>query len=110
MNGQKISEGSAITMSADSEYSIPQSADVVFVISHGECNREVTERITNMVNLLERGMQKEGLIGNRYALVGFGGVNTHLKAHVHTLSGQVFSNSDSLITAIENNFEVRVYI
>ena len=57
IDGRKFSHGDNVTIAAASDYQVPQSADVVFVMSHGECNREVTERIGNMVNLLERGMQ-----------------------------------------------------
>jgi len=78
----------------DNENDIPRAADVVFVIQHAPCNRDVLEKIAGVADGIEKAMKAEGLTSTRFAVVGYGGKKSHLSgAHVHTMDGQIFTNT-----------------
>ena len=49
---------------------IPQTSDVIFVISHGACNRDVINQIPHIAANLERSLKLAGLPYARFGLVG----------------------------------------
>jgi hypothetical protein len=94
------------TIKLEQPADIPRAADVVFVIEHAPCNRDVLGKILGLVDNLEKAMQSEGITSTRFAVVGFGGKQGHLsKPHVHTMDGQIFNTADKLTLAI-NNFDL----
>lgn len=86
------------TIRLEDPNSIPRAADVVFVIQHARCNAEVMEKITGLVDSLDKAMRAEELTATRYAVVGFGGKKQHMSAaHVHTMDGQIFNSASKVI-------------
>jgi hypothetical protein len=81
---------------------IPRAADVVFIIQHATCNRNVLSKMTGLIDNMEKAMQTEGLTSTRYAVVGYGSKETHLNtAHVHTMDGQIFNTASKLSLALD---------
>lgn len=88
----------------DTPESVPRVADLVFVVEHGECNRNVLPKIVDLIDDLENAMTREGLSATRYAIVGFGGKQHLDTPHVHTMDGQIF-NSANKVRMATNNFD-----
>lgn len=49
--GARLLEGDDVTLESEA---VPQSADVVFVVSHGDCNSEIKDRLSDMVTLTDK--------------------------------------------------------
>jgi hypothetical protein len=84
--GGEIVEGGNMTI-----VSPPNSGDVVFVVQHGDCNRDVMSKMTDLVNYFERTFREAGMEDVRYGIVGFGGVRPHDEPHTHTIGGRVMT-------------------
>lgn len=85
---------------------IPRAADVVFVIQHAPCNRDVLDKIAGLADGIEKAMKAEGLTSTRYAVVGYGGKKSHLSgAHVHTMDGQIFTNTAKKLSLALDNYD-----
>jgi len=84
----KIIEGENMTLTE-----VPDSADVVFVIQHGDCNREVMNKMNDIIQYFERTFQAERMTNIRYGIVGFGGNGAHSEPSERTINGQVMSDS-----------------
>lgn len=100
-NGRSFYEMETITL--DNEKDIPRVADVVFVIQHAPCNRDVIDKIASLADSVDKAMRAEGLTSTRFAVVGFGGKKSHMNAaHVHTMDGQIFNTARKMSLAIDN--------
>jgi len=87
------------TVQLDKPADLPRAADIVFVIQHAPCNRNLMNKISTLVDGLDKAMRTQGLTSLRYAVVGFGGKQLHLAdAHVHTMDGQVFNSANRVRT------------
>ncbi len=100
-SGQIVSEGEEVKIS---NTEVPQAADIVFVVSHKECNKDAVTKITNIVSQMERSLKSEGLKDNRYGLVGYGGKGILSKPHIYTVNGQVFAAKNKFGDFLENFF------
>ena len=98
-NGQIFSEGQNVTIK-DEE--VPNTADIVFVIHHSECNQMMLDNLKSMVDDMEKVFKTERLTNNRYAIVGYGGPGAESDAHMHTMDGQIFATRDKILLGLEN--------
>lgn len=90
----------------DNENDIPRAADVVFVIQHAPCNRDVLEKMAGLSDGIEKAMKAEGITSTRFAVVGYGGKKSHLSgAHVHTMDGQIFTNTAKKLSLAIDNYD-----
>lgn len=87
-NGGQMMEGENMTITE-----APNSADVVFVIQHGDCNQGVMNKMDDILNYFERTFQSERMTDIRYGIVGFGGQGPHAEPSTNTIKGQIMSNS-----------------
>lgn len=88
------------SVTLDKPDDIPRAADVVFVVQHAPCNRDVLEKAAGLADSIDKAMRSEGLTSIRYAVVGFGGKQSHLSgAHVHTMDGQIFNVASKVRSA-----------
>lgn len=93
------------SVTLDSDDNIPDAADVVFVVQHAPCNRDIVRRVAGLAINIDKAMDAEGINDVRYAVVGFGGKQKHLTpAHVQTMDGQIFNSANKLSWAL-NNFD-----
>ncbi|XP_070564132.1 uncharacterized protein [Ptychodera flava] len=83
---------------------VPKSADVVVIVEEKKCNEEVTKELSDFVRQLDSEFKSQGLQGNRYGLIGFGGEGVHSDVHSHTIDSKLFNKarkfllgSDSLV-------------
>ncbi|XP_014673849.1 PREDICTED: uncharacterized protein LOC106814086 [Priapulus caudatus] len=79
-----------------------RSSDVVFIVENQECNRDTGSQLNNVVKQLEKQLRNQGLMRNRYAVVGFGGEGVHDLPHVHTGNGKIFNDFRGVSGAIES--------
>lgn len=70
---------------------VPQSADVVFVVSHKPCNKDVIPKLKKLLDGIEDSLKEKGMRNNRYGVVGFGGEGILAEPHTHSIEGQVFN-------------------
>ncbi len=79
----------------------PQSADVVFVVEQATCLRTVP--VDELALKLDVALKRQGLTGNRFAVVGFGGNETETFRAPHTLSteGQTWTTGRHLERAFD---------
>ena len=85
------------TIQLDKPTDLPHAADVVFIIQQAPCNRDLMNKISTVVDGLDKAMRSQGLTSLRYAVVGFGGKQLHLaNPHVHTMDGQVFNSANKV--------------
>jgi len=82
------------------ENTVPKSADVVFVIQHAQCNRDVVSKIRESINDMLNAFSATGLREVRFAVVGFGGSDHRSIAHTHTMDGQIFAEASQVASAI----------
>lgn len=82
---------------------MPQSADVVLVVSMAACNSEIIPKLQDIVNRLDAGLNAQGLESNQFALVGYGGEGViYGGPHSHTMDGQLFASKTRYSQAVEN--------
>lgn len=92
----------------DDEEDIPRAADVVFVVQHSECNRDVLGKLVGLADGIDKAMRAEGITTTRYAVVGFGGKKMHLSgAHVHTMDGQIFNSAKKVRSNHQEHASIR---
>lgn len=79
----------------------PQSADVVFVVEQASCLRDIP--VEELALKLDVALKRQGLTGNRFAVVGFGGDASETFRAPHTLSteGQVWTSGRHLEKAFD---------
>ena len=101
-NANPMQEGQTITLDKNQ---VPKAADVVFVISHKSCNREVLGRLGDMVDQMIRNFKQSGVRDVRFGLVGYGLSGTLGGPHSHTFKGEIF-NTGSRFTAGLSSFAI----
>ena len=97
-SGRPYYEGQNITLS---EKTVPDSADVVFVVEHGPCNKDMVNRMRFMINFYERSMKKNKLKFVHYGLVSYGGSGFHYEPHSHTLDAELLNKKASFMLGID---------
>ena len=81
--------------------SAPRSADVIFVVQQGSCLDNLN--LGGVLDLVERSLQERGMgnkIGNRYAVVGYGGPGQLLEPVTFTAASRVFTDHDTVEQAL----------
>ncbi|XP_070550723.1 apolipophorins-like [Ptychodera flava] len=69
------------------------TADIVLVVSKSEkmtVSGRPEEQLKNLVNNIDKKLEGEGIIDNRYSLIGYGGKRIHADARQHTIRGGIF--------------------
>jgi len=103
--GRQFYEMDTVRLNTASD--VPRAADVVFIIQHAPCNADLMSKIPGLVDSLDKAMRAQDLPSLRYAVVGFGGRQTHLSdAHIHTMDGQVFNSANKV--AVNSTFYSRL--
>lgn len=94
-DGTALTTGENATLQTNSlERQPPSSTDVVILLEENECMDQLD--MHSAIAKLEASLKAEGVTGNRYAVVGFGGVGIHYDAHIQTSSANVWSHSTLL--------------
>ena len=81
--------------------SAPHSADVILVVQQGSCLESLN--LGSVLDLVERSLQERGMgsrIGNRYAVVGYGGPGQLLEPVTFTAASRVFTDHDTIQQAL----------
>eukprot|EP00920_Eleutheroschizon_duboscqi_P012335 GHVT01029474.1.p1 GENE.GHVT01029474.1~~GHVT01029474.1.p1 ORF type:complete len:2008 (+),score=229.68 GHVT01029474.1:1639-7662(+) len=99
-NGRSYYEGQNVTIS-EKEKTVPDSADVVFVVEHGPCNKELVKKMKLLINFYEKNMKKDKLKFVHYGLVGYGGEGVHYEPHSHTLDGELLNKRSSFLLGLD---------
>lgn len=89
----KFYEGEAKTLNAGD---VPKTADVVFLIQHAACNKDVVDKLKAVVDDMEKAFKSEGLKNTQYAVVGFGGQDHLSVPQVRTMDGQIFNSANKV--------------
>jgi hypothetical protein len=88
------------TIKLETPEDIPRAADVVFVVQHAPCNRNVLAKVVGLVDNLDKAMRRQRLTSRRYAVIGFGGKRHLSVPHVHTMDGQIFNSMNKVYSDI----------
>ena len=97
-----MQEGETVTLENSD---VPKAADVVFVVSHKSCNRDVIARLEDIVNQMIRNFKQSGVRDVRFGLVGYGLPGTLGGPHSHTFEGEIF-NTGNKFTAGLSSFAI----
>jgi len=84
---------------------VPMTADVVFVIQHAACNKDLLPKIRDFVTSMDNALKAEGVKGTQYAVVGYGGKGYLAEPRVHTMDGQLFNTAQKIPLAL-NGFDI----
>jgi len=79
---------------------IPKQADVVFVVSHSDCNEEVVARVGSIAEQIERQFDNAGIDSVNFGLVGFGGSGFLSQPHSMTINSELMGNKDDLVATL----------
>merc|ERR1712178_609479 len=79
---------------------IPKQADVVFVVSHSDCNEEVVARVGFIAEQIERQFDNAGVDSVNFGLVGFGGSGFLSQPHSMTINSELMGNKDDLVATL----------
>jgi hypothetical protein len=96
--GAEFTEGQNFTLQGDT---VPQSADVVFLLQHAQCNQEVVSKLKDVVDDMEVTYKRMGITNNRYAIVGYGASGVLNAPHVRTMDGQIFNTHDKFLLGLD---------
>jgi hypothetical protein len=99
----QFTEGQNYTLEGDN---VPQSADVVFILQHAECNRDVLGNLKDLVDDLERAFKRTGINNNRYSIVGYGAAGSLHTPHIRTMDGQIFNTHDKILLGLDDFTQV----
>ena len=77
----------------------PRSMDIIFVVEQGPCLDQL--RFNSIISLIESSLVEAGILGNQYALVGFGGTSKLVEPHVFTSASKVFNDAKGILQAFE---------
>jgi len=98
-NGNRLEMYQTVMMQED----IPNQADVVFVVSHRQCNAEFMPKLAQLMETMKDAILAEGMTDPRFGLVGYGGNGEFYKPHTHTVNGgHQFGAFDQFGGAIEH--------
>lgn len=81
---------------------VPQSADVVLVVSHRSCNTELVNKLDNIVNQIDSSFKERGIKRARYSLVGYAGDAKLRTPHLHTMEGEISQSKFKFGKALQN--------
>ncbi|XP_025989321.2 uncharacterized protein LOC105195312 [Solenopsis invicta] len=92
INGSQVSEGHFERLEGDK---VPRSADVVFIVEAKSCNRDMKLNLSMelLITQLSKELDDQGLTGNRWSLVAFGGDGVYDRPRSIVLDGQVFTKN-----------------
>lgn len=92
MDGSQVAEGRFKRLEGDK---VPQSADVVFIVEAKSCNRDMkmNSSMELLITQLDKELNDQGLMGNRWSLVVFGGDGVHDRPRSIILDGQIFTKN-----------------
>ncbi|EGI63145.1 Apolipophorin [Acromyrmex echinatior] len=92
MDGSQVAEGRFKRLEDDR---VPRSADVVFIVEAKSCNRDIkmNSSMELLITQLSKELNDQGLTGNRWSLVVFGGDGVHDKPRSIILDGQIFTKN-----------------
>ena len=97
-----MQEGETVTLENSD---VPKAADVVFVVSHKSCNRDVISRLGDIADQMIRNFRQSGVRDVRFGLVGYGLPGTLGGPHSHTFEGEIF-NTGNKFTAGLSSFAI----
>nr|CAH7759061.1 unnamed protein product [Callosobruchus chinensis] len=94
-NGTEIQEGDFIRLQGSS---VPQTADIVFIVEAKDCNKDVknARNLDVVVELLEKELAELNITDNRYAVVTFGGDGVYDQPRSIIVGGQIFADAKSV--------------
>ncbi|ODN05278.1 Apolipophorin [Orchesella cincta] len=90
-DGTAFTTGENVTLEANGSKRPPSSSDIVILLEEKECVDQID--LANAIAKLEGSLRAEGIVDNRYAVIGFGGQGIHYDAHIQTSSASVWSHS-----------------
>lgn len=92
IDGSQVAEGRFKRLEGDK---IPRSADIVFIIEAKSCNRDMklNSSMELLITQLSKELNDQGLTGNRWSLVVFGGDGVHDRPRSIILDGQIFTKN-----------------
>lgn len=88
------------TFTYDETNRAPKAADVVFIVQHSSCNKDLLDKVKGLVDDLEKAMRAEDLTSTRYSIVGFGGKDHLRSPHTHTMDSQVFNSANKVVQGL----------
>ncbi|ELU04621.1 hypothetical protein CAPTEDRAFT_222921 [Capitella teleta] len=97
--GAEFTEGQNYTLEGDA---VPQSADVVFILQHAECNEVVLANLKDVVDDMEKAFKSTGITNNRYSIIGYGATGSLNTPHIRTMDGQVFNTHDKILLGLDD--------
>jgi len=103
LSSDKFYEGELKTLESDQ---VPQAADIVFLVQHAPCNRDVIDKVKGAIDDLDKAFRSKGIKSTQYAVIGFGGMEHLNPAQIRTMDGQIFSSASKVSTAF-NNFDLQ---
>ncbi|KAG7207006.1 hypothetical protein KM043_000897 [Ampulex compressa] len=94
MDGSQVAEGQFKKLEGET---VPRSADIVFIVEAKECNRGLrgNSSIELLIVQLNKEFRDQGLAGNRWSLVLFGGNGVFDRPRSVILEGQIFTKNVS---------------
>lgn len=92
MDGSQVAEGRFKKLEGDK---VPRSADVVFIVEAKSCNRDIkmNSSMEQLITQLDKELDEQGLTGNRWSLVVFGGDGVYDRPRSIILDGQIFTKN-----------------
>lgn len=92
VDGSQVAEGRFKRLEEDK---VPRSADVVFIVEAKSCNRDMklNSSMELLITQLDKELNDQGLTGNRWSLVTFGGDKVHDRPRSIILDGQIFTKN-----------------
>ena len=81
---------------------VPQSADVVLVVSHRQCNADLLSKLDNIVAQVDSSLKELGIKKPRFGIVGYTGEKSMNDPHSHTMDGELFNSKFKFDKAMQN--------
>ena len=78
---------------------LQRRADIVFVVDQKKCVENID--LDTISRLVESSLKEDNFVSNRYALVGYGGINELVDPHIFTSSSKIFTDSNGIRTAFD---------
>ena len=102
-SSDKFYEGETKSLSGSD---VPKTADIVFVVQHASCNKDIVDKVKTVIDDLDKALRTDGLKNSQYAVVGFGGQGYLSSPSIRTMDGQIFSTANKVPTAF-SRFDVQ---
>ena len=101
----QLESGEKFTNTTLEDDDVPQSADVVFVVSHRPCNADLVNKLDNIVSQIDSSLKELGIKRPRFSVVGYAGQKSLSEPHTHTMDGELFNTKYKFEKATQN-FEI----